>query len=97
MYAQVLTTQAEPGLALDERETVRLWKEHLEKIFKDERGFRGAYVLGNQGERTAVTITLWESEEDADSAAGLDLALRHIHDSLGTRPTINGYAVIFHI
>lgn len=96
MYAQVMTTEAEPGLVLDEEETVKLWQDHFTETFKGAEGFKGAYVLGNPGDRQGITITLWESEEHADNSAALDLVLRHIRDSLGGRPVIEGYKVIFH-
>jgi hypothetical protein len=92
-----MTTQAEPGLGLDEEETVRLWNDHLARIYQDVKGFKGAYVLGNPGDRRGLTIILWESEEDADSSTSLDLVLGHIRDSLGAPPAIDGYDVIFQV
>jgi heme-degrading monooxygenase HmoA len=97
MYAQVMTTQAEPGLGLDENETVRLWEEHLARIYQDVQGFKGAYVLGNAGDRRGLTIILWDSEVDADNSTSLDLVLSHIRDSLGAPPAIDGYDVIFQV
>jgi heme-degrading monooxygenase HmoA len=97
VYARLMTTEAAPGLGLDEDETVALWQDHLTGIFKDASGFQGAYVLGNAGDRKGLTITLWDSEEDADNSGTFEQTLAHIRDSLALPPTIDGYDVIIQI
>jgi heme-degrading monooxygenase HmoA len=97
MYARLMTTEAGPGLALNEDETVALWRDHLTAIYKDAEGFQGAYVLGNAGDRKGITITLWDSEEAADNSGTFEQTLSHIRDSLALPPTIDGYDVIVQI
>lgn len=97
MYARLITTEAAPGLGLDEDETAALWQDHLTAIYQDAAGFQGAYVLGNAGDRKGITITLWESEEAADNSGTFEQVLSHIRDSLALPPTIDGYDVIVHI
>jgi heme-degrading monooxygenase HmoA len=97
VYARLMTTEAAPGLALNEDETVALWNDHLTAIYQNARGFQGAYVLGNTGDRKGITITLWDSEEDADNSGTFEQVLSHIRDSLALPPTIDGYDVIVQV
>jgi heme-degrading monooxygenase HmoA len=97
VYARLMTTEAKPGLGLDEDETVALWEEHLAPIYKEAKGFQGAYVLGNTGDRKGLTITLWDSEEAADNSGTFEEVLLHIRDTLAVPPTIDGYDVIFRL
>lgn len=97
MYARIMTTQASPGLALDKADTVKLWQDHLADIYKGARGFRGAYVLGNAGEHQGVTVTLWDSEQDADDSGTFEQVLSHIRDGLALPPVIDGYDVLYQL
>lgn len=97
MYARLITTEAAPGLALNEEDTVALWNDHLTAIYKDAQGFQGAYVLGNAGDRKGITVTLWDSEEDADNSGTFEQTLSHIRDSLALAPVIDGYDVIVQV
>ncbi len=97
MYARIMTTQAAPGLALDRGDTIKLWQDHLAEIYQGANGFQGAYVLGNPGDRTGLTITLWESEEDADNSGTFEQALLHVRDGLALPPTIDGYDVLYQV
>jgi len=90
-----MTTQALPDLALDRDETVKLWNDHLAAIYRNAQGFQGAYVLGNPGEHTGLTITLWDREEDADNSGSFEQVLLHIRDSLIVPPKMDGYQVLY--
>jgi heme-degrading monooxygenase HmoA len=95
VYARIMTTQASPGLALDKEETVKLWQDHLAQIYTGAKGFRQAYVLGNPGESQGVTVTLWDSEQDADDSGTFEQVLLHIRDGLALPPIIDGYDVLY--
>jgi heme-degrading monooxygenase HmoA len=97
VYARLMTTEAEPGLGLDKDETVALWQDHLAQIYKDAKGFQGAYVLGNAGDRKGITVTFWDSREDADNSGTFEQDLLHIRDTLALPPVVDGYDVIYQI
>ena len=46
-------------------ETIKIYKESIVPAAKSQKGYRGAYLLTDRKTGKGVSITLWESEEDA--------------------------------
>jgi heme-degrading monooxygenase HmoA len=74
-----------------------MWQDHLADIFRGKKGFRGAYVLGNPGSNHAVTLTLWDSEADADAAHALQNVGPEVRGTALGEPKVEGYEVIFSV
>ena len=46
-------------------ETKRIYEENVIPAAKSQKGYRGAYLLSDSKTGKGVSITLWDSEEDA--------------------------------
>ena len=46
-------------------EFIKLYKESIVPAAKSQRGYRGAYLLVDRETGKRISITLWNSEEDA--------------------------------
>ncbi|NHJ85993.1 MAG: hypothetical protein FK734_11060 [Asgard group archaeon] len=44
---------------------ITIWNEKDMPLMKSAKGYRGAYLLTNQGKGTVISMTLWDSQEDA--------------------------------
>jgi heme-degrading monooxygenase HmoA len=64
MYARVFTTHLKAGKG---DETVALWRDKVAPIAKKSKGFKGAYLIGDKETGKGLTITMWETKEDADA------------------------------
>jgi heme-degrading monooxygenase HmoA len=64
MYARVFTQRLVAGKA---DEAVAIWRDKVAPIAKQSKGFKGAYLVGDRATGKGLTITLWESEEDAEA------------------------------
>jgi len=62
MFARVTITQA-PGGKIDE--LTKIMKESVIPAAKAQNGFRRAYCLGNRHTGKEITISIWDTEEDA--------------------------------
>ena len=62
MYARLTIVQMKPDL-LDE--TIKLYKDGVIPAAKSQKGFRGAYLLSDSKSGKGISITLWDSEEEA--------------------------------
>jgi heme-degrading monooxygenase HmoA len=65
MYARVSIAQTQPG-KLDE--VTRIHRDSVLPAAKQQKGFKGLYVLGDPKTGKGLSITLWDSE--ADMTAG---------------------------
>ena len=65
MYARVSIAQAQPGKA---DEVIRIHRDSVVPACKQQKGFKGLYVLGDRKTGKGLTISLWETE--ADMTAG---------------------------
>ena len=65
MYARVSITQSQPGKA---DEVFRIYRDSVVPAAKQQKGFKGLYVLGDRKTGKGLTISLWETE--ADMTAG---------------------------
>ena len=62
MYARLTIVQLKPDF-LDE--TVKLYEDGVIPAAKSQKGFRGAYLLSDSKSGKGISITLWDSEEEA--------------------------------
>jgi len=62
MFARLVSAQARSD-KLDE--VVRIWKEKDIPLMKPVKGYRGAYLLTDRKTGIGMSMTLWDSEEDA--------------------------------
>jgi len=62
MFARLVSGQ----LKSDElNEVIKIWKEKDTPEMKSVKGYRGAYLFTNRKTGKGISITLWDSEEDA--------------------------------
>jgi len=62
MFARLVSAQARSDKL---NEAIRIWKEKDIPLMKTVKGYRGAYLLTDHKTGRAISITLWDSEEDA--------------------------------
>ena len=62
MYARHITSKIKPE-KLDE--ALKLYEESVVPEGKDQNGYRGLFVLTDRESGKVVSITLWDSKEDA--------------------------------
>ena len=65
MYARVSIAQSQPGKA---DEVIRIHRDSVVPAAKQQKGFKGLYLLHDRKTGKGITITLWETE--ADMTAG---------------------------
>ncbi len=93
MFARVTTLQVRPG-KLDA--LVRVYEKTILPAAVAERGFRGTYLLTEQGGGKCVAVTFWETEEDAlaNEASGYyQEQVGNVVYFLTTMPVREGYEV----
>ncbi len=64
MHARLTIVQMKPDL-IDE--TAKLYEDSVIPAAKSQKGFRGAYLLSDSKSGKGVSITLWDSEEEANA------------------------------
>ena len=97
MYARVITSQLQPGKTDD---AIKIWREKVSPALKQIKGFKGAYLCGDRNSGKGVTVTLWESEADANAmdASGKYQEMISLFSALfaGT-PTREQYEVLLQV
>ena len=61
MHGRVVSVQVEPAKL---GEAVELYRDSVVPAAKDQDGFRGAVLLTDPESGNAISVTLWDSEED---------------------------------
>ena len=64
MYARHITTTVKRGKV---DEAFKIYEESVVPEGKEQKGYRGIYVLTNKETGKIISISLWDSEEDAAS------------------------------
>jgi heme-degrading monooxygenase HmoA len=77
-------------------EVIRIWSEEDIPLMGSVKGYRGAYLLTNRKTDKAISITIWDAEED--SAADLESKLHskqlNMYEGLLTEdPVHEGYEI----
>ena len=69
MYARVSIAQSQPGKA---DEVIRIHRDSVVPAAKQQKGFKGLYLLTDRKTGKGMTISLWETEADltAGEASG---------------------------
>ena len=93
MYARVTNTQV---VADKIDEAISVWRDKLEPRLKQTKGFKGVYVMGDRGTGKGLSITLWETKEDADATlATQPQSLALFEGLLSGTPSVDTYEVVF--
>jgi len=69
MHARVVTVQIQPG-KIDE--AVSIYRDSVMPAAKQQKGFKGAFLLTDRNTGKGVSVALWETEADlkAGEASG---------------------------
>lgn len=93
MYARVTNTQV-AGDKIDE--AISVWRDKLTPRLKQAKGFKGVYVMGDRGTGKGMSITLWETKEDADATLAMQpQSLALFEGILSGTPSVDTYEVVF--
>jgi heme-degrading monooxygenase HmoA len=74
MFARLVPAQAIPGKL---NQIIETWNQKDIPLMRSSKGYRGAYLLSDSKTGKFISITLWDTEEDA-VADGKDLVHRKI-------------------
>lgn len=95
MYARVFGSHLVPGGA---DKAAAIWRDKVAPIAKQSKGFKGAYLMGDRETGMGLTITLWETKEDADAMnASLAQTQALFKDLFAEQPTLETYEVLFQV
>jgi quinol monooxygenase YgiN len=96
MYARINTTEWNPDYV---EAGMRLTEEKIIPGYQAHPGFRGYILLTEPGGgEHAVAITLWDSEENMTSSAGIARAMvAELGDVLRAPPKTDHYEVRFYV
>ena len=96
MFARVNATEWNPERVED---GMKLTEEKIIPSYQAHPGFRGYILLTEPGGGDrAMAITLWDSEENMDSSAGIARAMvGELRDILRAPPQAQNYEVRFYV
>ena len=74
------------------------WRDKVAATIQQSKGFKGAYLVGDRETGKGLTITLWESKEDADAMnAGLPQTLALFDGLFAAQPSLETYEVLLQV
>ncbi len=92
MYARLTYTQLAPGKTDD---AVAIWRDKVGPVLKQAKGFKGAYLLGVTKTGKGLTMTMWETQADADATNANLPQIFALFDGMFTaQPTIESMEVL---
>lgn len=95
MYARLINSQLLSGKTDD---AISIWRDKVAPTIKQAKGFKGAYLAGDRGTGKGVTITLWETKEDADAMnAALPQTLALFDGIFASQPSLESYEVLLQV
>lgn len=95
MYVRVIQSQLVDGKT---NEAVSIWRDQVTPGLKQAKGFKGAYLAGDRETGKGITITLWETKEDADAMnASLPQTLALFKDLFAAQPSLETYEVLLQV
>ena len=95
MYARVNATEWNPEKVDD---GMRLTEEKIIPSYQQHPGFRGYILLTEPGGEKAMAITMWDSEEQLESSAGIARAMiGELKGILRAPPQAQNYEVRFYV
>ena len=77
-------------------ETVKIFDESVTPSMKSQKGYRGAYLLTDRNTGKGISISLWDSEEDAianEQSGYYQEQLSKFKDFFTAPPVREGYEV----
>ncbi|MFC1528358.1 ester cyclase [Candidatus Latescibacterota bacterium] len=92
-FARVTLTQGKPDMM---NETIKLYKDSVVPAAKSQKGYRGAYLLSDFQKGKGISISLWESEEDAvanEQSGYYQEQVDKFKDFFTAQPVREGYIV----
>ena len=96
MHARVITVQYQSG-KMDE--AMQLYRESILPETRQQSGFKGAMALVDRSTGKGISITLWQTEANAqasgESSAYLQAQLAKIASLFAAAPSIEMYEVAF--
>jgi heme-degrading monooxygenase HmoA len=95
MYMRVISSQLVPGKTDD---AVSIWGDKVAASLQQAKGFKGAYLLGDRETGKGITITIWETKEDADAMnAALPQTLALFDGLFAAQPSLETYEVLLQV
>jgi hypothetical protein len=95
LYARVNETQWNPERV---EEGIKLTEETIIPAYEKHPGFRGYFLLTEPGGTGAMAITMWDSEENMESSAGIAKAMvGELKGILRAPPDTRHYEVMFKV
>jgi len=95
MYARVINSPLIPD-KIDE--AVSIWRDKVAPAIKQAKGFKGAYLIGDRETGKGLTITLWETKEDADAMnASLPQNLALFEGLFAAQPSLETYEILLQV
>ena len=95
MYARVISSQE---LSRKTDETISIWRDKVAPRIKQAKGFKGAYLVSDRATDKGITITLWETKEDADAMnASLPQTLALFEGFFTAQPSLETYEVLLQV
>ena len=94
MFARVTITKA-PGEKINE--ITKIMQESIIPTANTQKGFQGLYFLGNRQTGKEISISLWDTEEDAIANEQIGYYQEQVHklDSFFIEePVMEGYEVL---
>ncbi len=95
MYARVFSSNLVAGKA---DEAVAIWRDKVAPTTKQSKGFKGAFLVGDRKTGKGLTITLWETMEDADAMnASLPQSMALFDGLFTEQPTLETFEVLLQV
>ena len=95
MYARLTTTQT----AVDKTDqAVEIWRDKVGPALKQQKGFKGAYLIGDHETGKGISITLWETDADVKATdATLPQILALFEDMFTAQPAVETLEVLVEV
>ena len=96
MYARLSLAPTTPD-TWDQAQAV--WREQLLPLIRQQKGFRGVLVMGERSANKGATLTLWETEADAQASMQSEnfrKAMAALGPFITAQPEMQHYEVTIH-
>jgi len=93
VYARVTISQGQPGKT---DEVIRIYRDSVVPAGKQQKGFKGLYLLTDRKTGKGITIGLWETEADmtaSETSGYYQQQVAKFKDLVGAPPAREGYEV----
>ena len=93
MFARITIVQMKEGKA---DEAINIYKDNVVPAAKSQKGYKGAYLLTDRDTRKGMSITIWDTEENAaanEQSGYYQEQVGRFKDIFGAPPVREGYEV----